>query len=242
MHKVLVVDASEQWRQALENVLGQTALVCTCADGILALEMTAQLQPDVLVLDLMLPGTDGLNVVRSLREGPDRPRIIVTGRYFSNFVTMALERYQVDSIMLKPCTAQSIAERVSELLDEEEEPLTFQQSPYDYITTLLVRLGARTSQRGFRYLRRGILLLMEDPEQQLTKQLYPAIAAEFQTSSNNVEKAMRTTVTNAWSNRRDEVWRLYFPLAPGGQIPKPTTGQFLTRMADAVRCAVRKQA
>ena len=194
------------------------------------------------MLDLMLSGTDGLSVVRDLQERPDCPRIIVTGRYFSNFVPMALERYQVDSIMLKPCTARSVTERVQELLADEEETATVYQDPYDYITTLLVRLGARTSQQGFHYLRRGIMLLMEEPGQQLTKQLYPTIAAEFRTSSNNVEKAMRTTVTNAWANRRDQVWRAYFPLAPGGQIPKPTAGQFLIRLSDAVRCAVRKHA
>ena len=242
MHKVLVADASEQWRELLEKDLEQSFRVCVCADGIRALELVRELQPDVLVLDLMLSGTDGLSVVRSLQERPDCPRIIVTGRYFSNFVTMALERYQVDSIMLKPCTAQSVAERVRELLAGEEETATVYQDPYDYITALLVRLGARTSQQGFRYLRRGIMLLMDEPGQQLTKQLYPTIATEFKTSANNVEKAMRTTVTNAWANRRDEVWRTYFPLAPGGQIPKPTAGQFLIRMSDAVRCAVRRQA
>ena len=80
------------------------------------------------------------------------------------------------------------------------------------------------------------------PGQQLTKRLYPDIATIFKTSPNNVEKALRTTVTTAWMNRRDEVWRAYFPLAPGGQIPKPTAGQFLLRMTDAVRCALRKQA
>ena len=242
MHKVLVADAQEQWRELLEKTLGQTFQVCTCADGLRALELTERYRPDVLVLDLMLSGTDGLSVVRALQEWPDCPRIIVTGRYFSNFVTMALERCQVDSIMLKPCTAQSVAERVLELLSDGEEVATVYQDPYDYITTLLVRLGARTSQQGFRYLRRGILLLLEEPGQQLTKQLYPAIAAEFKTSANNVEKALRTTVTNAWVNRRDEIWRAYFPVAPGGQIPKPTAGQFLIRMSDAVRCAVRRQA
>lgn len=242
MHKVLVADASEQWRELLEKTLGQNFHVCTCVDGLQALELAERFRPDVLVLDLMLSGTDGLSVVRSLQAQSDCPRIIVTGRYFSNFVTTALERYQVDSIMLKPCTAQSVAERVTELLTGEETAATVYQDPYDYITTLLVRLGARTSQQGFRYLRRGILLLLDEPGQQLTKKLYPTIAAEFGTSANNVEKALRTTVTNAWANRRDEIWRVYFPVAPGGQIPKPTAGQFLIRMSDAVRCAVRKQA
>lgn len=242
MHKILVADTSEPWRELLTQTMGPDYEVCGCSDGLVALELTRRLRPRVLVLDMMLSGADGLSVVRDLQALPDCPRIIVTGRYFSEFVSAALERYQVDSIMLKPCTARSIADRVEELLAGEEENAVVLPDPYDHITNLLVRLGARTSQQGFKFLRRGILLMMEEPGQQLTKQLYPTIAAEFGTSATNVEKAMRTTVMTAWKNRRDEVWRAYFAPAPGGQIPKPTTGQFLNRMSDAVRCAMRRRA
>lgn len=242
MHKVLIADASAHWRELLEQALGQEYQVRSCADGHQALELAEQLQPDVLILDLMLAGQDGLSVLKTLRERNVCPLCIVTGRYFSNFVTMALERYQVDSAMLKPCTTQSVVERVAEILSQDEAQTPVLQDPFDYITALLVRLGAPTSQQGFRFLRRGILLMMEDPSQQLTKSLYPALAEEFSTSPSNVEKALRTTVTTAWTKRRDEVWRAYFPLAPGGLIPKPTAGQFLVRLADAVQSTIRKQA
>lgn len=243
MRKVLIADASEHWREMLEQALRQEYQVRSCADGQQAMELADRFRPDVLVLDLMLVGTDGLGVLKHLSGRPGYPRVIVTSRYFSNFITATLEQYQVDSVMMKPCSTHSILERVDEVLAAQDGPeIPICQDPLDYITALLVRLGAPTSQQGFRYLRRGILLLMEDPGQQLTKSLYPTIAAEFSTSTANVEKALRTTVTTAWSKRRDEVWRLYFPLAPGGQIPKPTAGQFLIRLADAVQSAVRKQA
>lgn len=242
MRKVLIADMSEQWRELLERSLAQHYQVRCCGDGLQALELAEHFRPDVLVMDLMLSGKDGLTVVKSLRERADCPRIIVTGRYFSNFITTALERYQVDSLMLKPCTVQSVTERVGEVLTLDTTDVPVSQDPFDYITALLVRLGAPTSQQGFRLLRRGILLLMADPSQQLTKTLYPALAAEFSTSPANVEKALRTTVTTAWTKRRDEIWRAYFPLTPAGQIPKPTAGQFLIRLADAVQSAVRKQA
>lgn len=242
MHKILVADASDQWRSVLEQALGQTHQVFCCCDGDQALKQAARLRPDVVVLDLMLAGTDGLSVIKGLQEQSLSPRIIVTGRYFSNFATMALERYQVDSMILKPCSVQSITQRVEELLEQQTPQLPVCQDPYDSITALLVQLGARTSQQGFRFLRVGILLLMEDPGQQLTKSLYPAIAAEFRTSKANVEKSMRTTVANAWANRRDEVWRAYFPTTANGQIPRPTTGQFLSRLADAIACTCRRQA
>ena len=86
------------------------------------------------------------------------------------------------------------------------------------------------------------LLMMEDPGQQLTKSLYPAIAEVYGTSTANVEKGLRTTVTTAWQKRRDKVWRAYFPTAPGGQIPKPTAGQFLRRLTDEVLSVSRRRA
>lgn len=242
MRKVLIADTSEDFRETLEAALRKEYQVLTCSDGRQALELAARFHPDVLVMDLMLSGTDGLSVLKALQNNSDDLRIIITGRYFSNFTTMALDRYQVDSIMLKPCTTLSVTERVAEVLALDAPELPVCQEPFDYITALLVRLGAPTSQQGFRFLRRGILLLMEDPEQQLTKSLYPAIAAEFGTSVQNVEKSLRTTVTTAWSRRRDEVWRHYFPLAPSGQIPKPTAGQFLVRLTDDVLCIRRKKA
>lgn len=242
MHKVLIADASEDWREQLERMLGEEYQVRASADGHQVLQMLTAFRPDVLVLDLMLQGTDGLSVIRALHDSGSLPRIIVTGRYFSNFVTGALERYQVDSVMLKPCSVRSVAERVGELLAEETEAMPVCQDPYDYITGLLVSLSAPTSQQGFRLLRRGIQSLMDNPNQQLTKHLYQDLAREFSTSATNVEKALRTTVTAAWNRRRDDVWRLYFPPAPSGQIPKPTAGQFLIRLSDVVRSALRKQA
>ena len=242
MRKILIADGSEQWRELLERALGEEYHVRTSPDGPRTLQLTAEFEPDVLVMDLMLAGTDGLGVLKALEGSATRPRVIITGRYFSNFITNALERYQVDDLILKPCTAQSITDRVAEILAQSAgEPVRL-QDPDDHITGLLVRLGAPTSQQGFRFLRTGILLMMADPGQQLTKSLYPAIAEVYGTSPGNVEKGLRTTVTTAWLKRRDNVWRAFFPTAPGGQIPKPTAGQFLRRLTDEVLSVSRKRA
>ena len=194
------------------------------------------------ILDLLLAGIDGLTLIKRLREREQSPRFIVIGRYFSNYITTALERYQVDSLIMKPCTTQCVAEHVAGLLSQDTEAVPVCPDPFDYITALLVRLGAPTSQQGFRFLRRGVMLMMADPCQQLTKSLYPALAVEFGTSATNVEKSLRTTVTTAWTRRRDDVWRNYFPTTSSGQVPKPTAGQFLSRMADAAASATRARA
>ena len=242
MHKVLIADASQQWLELLDQAMSADYLVRTCPDGTQTLELARELEPDVLVIDLLLSGMDGLSILKKLDEQGIRPRTIVTGKYFSNFITAALERYQVDDLIMKPCTVASVTERVAEVLAQVEEVPVLEQEPYDAITALLVELGAPTSQQGFRFLRSGILLLMEDSRQQLTKSLYPAIAAEFGTNKENVEKGLRTTVTTAWTRRRDNVWRAYFPPAPNGQIPKPTAGQFMLRLTEALLSVRRKRA
>ena len=241
VYKVLVADASEDWREQLERRLEESYQIESSGNGERVRQLLPTFEPDVLVLDLMLHGTDGLSVIKALRDRGLPARIIVTGRYFSNFVTGALERYQVDSVMLKPCSIQSVQERIEELLAEQTRSFPISQDPYDYITGLLVSLSAPTSQQGFRLLRRGIQSLMESPGQLLTKHLYRDLAREFSTSPENVEKALRTTVTAAWTRRRDEIWRLYFPPAPTGQIPRPTAGQFLIRMSDVARSALRQR-
>ena len=63
MRKVLIADASEQWRESLEKALGQDYCVRTSPDGPRTLELVEQFEPDVLVMDLMLSGTDGLSVL-----------------------------------------------------------------------------------------------------------------------------------------------------------------------------------
>ncbi len=242
MHRVLIVDTSDQWRELLERSLQKAYHVRCCGDGLRALELIEHFEPDVVVMDLMLLSTDGLSVLQGLQQRQARPKVIVTGRYFSNFITSSLERFQVDHVLLKPCTIQCITERIQEVLEMDGQEQIQEQNPYDYITALLVNLGAPTSQQGFRFLRTGILMLLEDPSQQLTKELYPAIAQKHNTSAANVEKALRTTVASAWQNRREDLWRNYFPVTPQGQIPKPTAGQFLMRLTDACMSIMRRWA
>ncbi len=242
MYKVLIADMSDSWRELLERELEKEYQVCSCADGSQALKLVETFSPDVMVMDLILAGADGLSVLKSLQNDRKRPCIIATGRYFSDYMAASLERYQVELVMQKPCTAQGVSSCIAELLAWNAASISRDISPEEYITKLLMSLSVPTSQQGFRYLRRGILLLMDDPVQQLTKELYPNIARENNTSAINVEKAMRTAVTKAWNNRREEIWRKYFPLTAKGQITKPTTGQFLARLTDLLLNTINKQA
>ena len=77
--RVLVVDDSAFARKVLVEILKRESdieVVGIARDGLDALEQTSELQPDVLTLDLMMPGLDGLGVLRSLPL-EDPPRVVV---------------------------------------------------------------------------------------------------------------------------------------------------------------------
>ncbi|HEU0165059.1 MAG TPA: response regulator, partial [Thermomicrobiales bacterium] len=79
--RVLIVDDEPQIRRALRTALaGHAYEVETAEDGDVALVQIATWQPDVVVLDLVMPGQDGFAVVRDVREWSQVPIIVLSAR------------------------------------------------------------------------------------------------------------------------------------------------------------------
>jgi two-component system CheB/CheR fusion protein len=123
--RVLLVDdypdALESWSLFLRVSGYEVEEAC---DGPSALQMTQSFDPDLIVLDLDLPGITGIEVARRLRAAPETshlPLIAVTG-YSS---TAALERaHQVgfDVVLVKPCEPDHLVFEISRLLDPSLRP------------------------------------------------------------------------------------------------------------------------
>jgi two-component system, OmpR family, response regulator RegX3 len=81
MPKALIVDDEEPLRASLSYALTRAGYsVSTAADGIAALERAQAEAPDVVILDLMLPGIDGMEVCRRLRAASDVPVVMLTAK------------------------------------------------------------------------------------------------------------------------------------------------------------------
>jgi DNA-binding response OmpR family regulator len=146
MSRVLVVDDDPTVAEVVLAYLRREGLdAAHAADGLQALELAARVPPDLVVLDLMLPGIDGLEVCRRLRaERPDLPVIMLTARGEEDDRIAGLE-VGADDYVVKPFSPRELALRVVSVLRRSEArgPSTKPQLLVD--GDLTVDVAARTA-------------------------------------------------------------------------------------------------
>jgi DNA-binding response OmpR family regulator len=113
---VLVVDDEPMVREVVSTYLQRDGLVVhEAADGAAALEWLADHRPDLVVLDIMLPGTDGLTILRRLRAEGQVPVILLTARADEVDRVVGLE-LGADDYVVKPFSPRELAARVRNVL------------------------------------------------------------------------------------------------------------------------------
>jgi len=114
--KVLVVDDEAQIVRVLRGYLEKAGFgVLTGSDGPEALRIARQERPDLILLDLMLPGMDGLDVCRALRKESEVPIIMLTARVEEADRLIGLE-LGADDYISKPFSPREVVARVRAVL------------------------------------------------------------------------------------------------------------------------------
>ena len=240
--KVLVADTTVEFCQALAQALDSGLSLRICHDGLEAEQLLWVYSPDVLVMDLALPGLDGIALLQRIADLPKRPKILLTTRFFSPYIEYAISGFGVDLVLIKPCNVEAVAERIVDLADSWQPPVTPQVRTNVCISSMLMDLDIPSKRRGFTYLEMCIQLYMENPGLPLTKAIYPEVAKQYHTHVDAVERAMRQVIHETWANRDDRVWGLYFRCGRHGAIPRPTNAEFISRLAERQRQSLRERA
>lgn len=233
--KLLIADANEDFRLALSQALQGAYHVRSCQTGTEALAQIRSFRPDILVLDLMLPELDGITLLEEAAAGGTLPMVLVATSYVNGYVVEAAGRLGIGYIMRKPCDIKAVLSRVGDLSQHLQPPALTLPDPRSSVSNLLLALGIPTKLRGYTYLREAILIMAQDPNQSITKELYPKVAALCGCEPKHVERSSRSAIHNAWLQRDDRGWKLYFPPGPDGTVPRPTNGDFISRLAESLR-------
>lgn len=222
--KAMIVDPCKEFRTALARQLEPEFLVAVCSHGDEALALIRQEMPDVLILELSLPGLDGIGLLRQLAH---RPQILVVSDFLDTpFVRGSLLQLGIQYALRKPCPVHTVAERARDLMAMEHN-LALSRSAYQ----LLDSLGLPCGRQGFQHLLTGLPILAADRDQRLEKELYRQIALQNRATPGSVEKAIRDTIRSGWESGNQEVWNRCFP----GHTRCPRNKEFLFRLADLLR-------
>src|ERR687886_1356120 len=120
--RVLVVDDDLALAEMLGIVLrGEGFDPCFVEDGDRALQAFRDTRPDLVLLDLMLPGTDGIDVCRQIRAESGVPIVMLTAKTDTVDVVVGLES-GADDYIVKPFKPKELVARIRARLRRSEEP------------------------------------------------------------------------------------------------------------------------
>jgi two-component system response regulator MprA len=142
--RILVIEDEERIRQFLKRGLTyENYVVDTAVDGKDGLESARDNPPDLVLLDIMLPGIDGLEVCRRLRAASDVPILMLTAKASTEDRVIGLDA-GADDYLIKPFSFDELLARVRALLRRAQpsQPQVFRFSDLELDT------GTRQGRRG----------------------------------------------------------------------------------------------
>jgi two-component system response regulator AlgR len=134
MFNILIIDDDQPARDRLRRLveaMPQYAVVGEAASGIEALERIRELSPDVLLLDISMPGMDGMSLARVLQEGGASPAVV----FCTAYQDQALRAFEVEAVdyVVKPVRAERLEKALEKARrfigrDDDQEPEQFLRS------------------------------------------------------------------------------------------------------------------
>lgn len=235
--KILIVDSSESFCQALADTLRGVYRVRACREGTEALQLLRTFRADIMILDLMLSGLDGITLLQRLGQTELRPMVLATTRYVSPYILDAAERLGIGYLMLKPCSADAVAARVADMTERMKMPVFAYPDPRIQVSNMLLSLRFATKLRGYTYLREAVLLMAQDRNMSITKELYPAVAARCGATTEQVERSIRSAIQQAWDRGDRATWRMFLSVGEDYSATRPSNGTLITCLADRLLLA-----
>lgn len=263
MIKVLIADDNERIITTLKEIINKEEDMCvvaTATDGLKACEYIAENEPDVVLLDIVMPGLDGLGVmerVRDMNNIEKKPEFIVVSAIGQDIVTENAFELGAAYYILKPFDNDIIISRIRKLRSSlRGEYIANPKSMYDYrmnrrehnlesdVTNIIHEIGVPAHIKGYQYLRDAIMMSVNDGEMlnSITKLLYPSIAKQHKTTPSRVERAIRHAIEVAWSRGKMDTIDELFGYTVNNGKGKPTNSEFVALIADKIRLEYKLRA
>lgn len=246
--KVLLADDNKEFCELFRDYMASQddlELVGVAHNGTEVLDLVDEVRPDVLVLDIIMPHLDGIGVLERLtRDETGRPKVIMLTAFGQEAVTQRVVSLGADYYVLKPFSLDVLADRIRQLSLSSAplaQPPARARNLEVEVTNIIHEVGIPAHIKGYFYLRDAITMVVNHVDYlgAVTKELYPAVAAKYDTTPSRVERAIRHAIEVAWNRGNiDAIVRL-FGYTVSHDRGKPTNSEFIAMIADKLRMELR---
>ncbi|MBZ4645806.1 MAG: two-component system, response regulator, stage 0 sporulation protein [Petroclostridium sp.] len=228
-------------------------------DGAEAYELITTLLPDVAIIDVIMPHLDGLGVLEKLSSTPmqSKPIYIMLSAVGQDKITQSAMALGAEYYIIKPFDMDVLIGRIRQLKGSirtnrvtirkdavNEGKSTYNPALKDIeanVTKVIHEIGVPAHIKGYQYLRDAIMMAIKDMEiiNSITKQLYPSIARQYNTTPSRVERAIRHAIEVAWGRGQVETLEGMFGYTIQNSKGKPTNSEFIAMIADKLRLQLK---
>ena len=262
---VVIVDDNPMILNTLDEVISSEAglsVIGRADNGKDAIDMIKDTQPDVVLLDLVMPQMDGITVVENIKKKTSmlkNPAFIILSAVGGEQMTEEAFQAGANYFLMKPFDKDILVNKIRRIgkrpvrpvpgkvleaplkaATPEEAAMNREEYMKEHletdITKMLHELGIPAHIKGSQYLRDAISMVVRDREmmEAVTKILYPEIAKKNYTSSSRVERAIRHAIEVAWGRGSLEVIDELFGYTISTGKGKPTNSEFIALIADKI--------
>lgn len=262
---VVIVDDNPMILNTLDEVISSEAglsVIGRADNGKDAIDMIKDTQPDVVLLDLVMPQMDGITVVENIKKKTSmlkNPAFIILSAVGGEQMTEEAFQAGANYFLMKAFDKDILVNKIRRIgkrpvrpvpgkvleaplkaATPEEAAMNREEYMKEHletdITKMLHELGIPAHIKGYQYLRDAISMVVRDREmmEAVTKILYPEIAKKNYTSSSRVERAIRHAIEVAWGRGSLEVIDELFGYTISTGKGKPTNSEFIALIADKI--------
>ncbi len=264
---VLLADDNREFATTLASYLEKEddmEVIGMAKDGNEAFEMIKTTQPDIAILDVIMPHLDGIGVLEKIANAnmEKEPLCIMLSAVGQDKITQKAISLGAEYYVVKPFDIELLIKRIKELknykptqikgnfLNKEVKQTYIELDPGKkkneenleaLVTNIIHEVGVPAHIKGYQYLREAIMMVVGDIDiiNQITKQLYPDIAEKFHTTPSRVERAIRHAIEVAWGRGQQDAVENIFGYTVSAAKGKPTNSEFIAMIADKLRLELK---
>ena len=239
-------------------------IVGRAKDGTEAYQMILETNPDVVLLDMIMPHVDGLGVLERVNDSKmeRKPLFIMLSAVGQDKITQKAISLGAQYYIVKPFEIKLLIKRIRELKFYQPAPIKgnymtreiktqyIDIAPEDkkneenleaLVTNVIHEVGVPAHIKGYQYFREAIMMVIGEIDviNQITKQLYPEIAKKYKTTPSRVERAIRHAIEVAWGRGQQDTVENIFGYTVSAAKGKPTNSEFIAMIADKLRLEIK---